>query len=631
MRRKCLVAALLLVAVIFTFAGCNYVGRPIGVANNATGTSANLANLLKQPVKTVIDKTTTKTTTIIDPAPDVPEEKPQEDDQKGKNDDEPKVEPEPEKETPKSPFAITTKEVFDKIQTVLKKVQADLVDAKSATGVSDALMGGRTVYVYMPYDVSGKDDAMMKSVASKLNMTVVLNNLNAEGVNFSAQMLRIHKSGTTADLMFVDQNIWGDIQYYTQPISSFVNFELGDKLNSFRSSMSGNYMISDGNYKSEESARDYYVASGIGAPYLLAYNKANLKSTGTLPEEDYCKAVTLADPAQMFKDQTWGLKAMQKMLIQSTVDKCVGLATIKEMKYNVDCWFGCDNVPAFKLDMYSKAAKLAEEDDNYSVAGASVQTLDTIQELYWTNKGANEQYVATFFTPDLKSRAISKLFNTYVGKDSITKYAMLSAEVEDLPALYAAAGNANWDFVGFPYGTMTENKIRSQEPDENGKFWEESGLDTLEMHTAGWASGFAVMDRCRNPAIALRFAEDYTVAWRENYESGFMGLLSDAQKARYEEMKAQMGVTFYRSMYSHATEMNDAYPGASGKTSSVQLSAMAEFTGAPELYTQLIFDKDQPIATYSARSYPTWSSYFTPERVDGMGAAYQLARVMFNY
>ena len=621
MKRKSVAAIALLLVMVLVLAGCNYVSRPIGAANHAMDTSNKLSELLKQPTKTVVQQTVHNITEI----------------EKAPAETEPEPEPEPEKEPITSPFQVTT-DVFSKIEELLQQVSDKMVDSTSATGVSDELMKGRTVYVYTPYDISGKDDAMMKSVANKLNMTVVVNNLNKTGAAYSAQMKKIVLSDTKADLMFVDQNIWGDIQYYAQPISSFVNFELGDKLGSFYGAMSENYSISDAYYKSEQSICDYYVAAGIGAPYLLAYNKGNLVSKGTLAEETdpdtmltYAE-VALDDPVKMYNNKTWGLKAMQQMLINSTVDKTVGLATVKDTVSSVNWWFGCDNVPGFKLNIYSKAALASAQDEYYSPAGMSRFTLDTIQELYWTNTGANKKNVAEFIDGADKEKAITKLFNTYIGTDAASQYAMLGIEAKDLPSVFAQAGDADWDFVGYPYGTATENQVRSLTPDDNGNYMVgTNGEDILTMHSAGWASGFAVLERCANPAIALRFAEDYTVAWQKDYESSFADLLSKDQAARYKDMKKNMGVTFYTSMMSHSSEMSDANPGAASKVSSDALSASAEFGATPELFTQAIFDKNTAIGSYDPTSAFKWSDYITTVRADGMAGSYELARVMFNY
>ena len=630
MKRKSVVAGVLLLAMVIVLAGCNYVSRPVGAGNNAQDSSSMLAVLMQQPVKTIIEETTQvetvrPSTSTTNPGttttPPTTEKPPVET---------------PTDETPTSPFQ-TTEDVFAKIEELLQKVSDDIVDSTSATGVSDELMKGRTVYVYTPYDISGKDDTMMKAVANKLNMTVVVNNLKQTGALYSAQMKKIVLSDTKADIMYVDQNIWGDIQYYTQPLSNFVNFELGDKLGTFHASMSANYSISDAHFASEQQTCDYYVAAGIGAPYLLAYNKANLVTTGKLAANtdtasmmNYAE-VQLADPVKMYNDGTWGLKAMQQMLINSTVDKCVGLATVKEVTAKTGWWFGCDNVPGFKLNLYSKAATLSSADDYDSVAGYSRFTLDTIQELYWTNTGANGLNVAAFVNENEKDKAITKLFNTYIGTDDASKYAMLGIEAGDLATIAAQAGDADWDFVGYPYGTIAENIIRSSDPMEDGEYYFENGEDIVKRHSAGWASGFAVLERCANPAIALRFAEDYTVAWQEDYESTFMELLSDEQQARYEDMKNNMGVTFYTSMMSHVTEETLAFPGASDKVSSDALSASAEFSATPELFTQLIYNKEVGVGSYTPSTAKKWSDFFTTTRADGMAGSYELARVMFNY
>lgn len=623
MKRKSLAAVALLLVLAFVLAGCNYVSRPIGAGNHTMDTSNKLSELLKQPTKTIVQQTV-HNITEVQKEPPVTEP--------GDNGDDQPVE-----ELITSPFQVTT-DVFSKIEELLQQVSDKMVNSTSATGVSDELMKGRTVYVYTPYDISGKDNAMMKSVANKLNMTVVVNNLNMSGAAYSAQMKKIVLSDTKADLMFVDQNTWGDIQYYAQPLTSFVNFDLGDELGSFYSSMSQNFSISDAYYKSEQLVCDYYVAAGIGAPYLLAYNRNNLVSTGVLAEESdeatmtTYAAVTLADPVKMYNNNTWGLKAMQQMLINSTVGKTVGLGTAKETASSVNWWFGCDNVPGFKLNIYSKAALASAEDEYYTPAGMSRFTLDTIQDLYWTNKGANNLNVAEFFETSDKEAAISKLFNTYIGSDSTTQYAMLGIEADDLATVFSKAGKADWDFVGYPYGTATENQVRSIIPDEDGNYMiGANGEDILTMHSAGWASGFAVLDRCANPAVALRFAEDYTLAWKEDYESSFKTLLSKDQAVRYENMKKNMGVTFYTSMISHSTEMSDAHPGAASKVTSEALTASAEFSANPELFTQAIFNKNTAVGSYDPAIASKWSEFVTIERANGMAASYELARVMFNY
>ncbi len=631
MKRKSLVAAVLLLVMLLVMAGCNYVSRPVGAGNNASDSSSMLAVLLEKPKKTTVEQATIEQETgnTGNVGNDQPSDQPS---------DEPTDEPVSSAE---SPFATTT-DVFSKIDELLQQVSDEIVDAKSATGVSDELMSGRTVYVYTPYDISGKDNTMMKSVANKLNMTVVVNNLNQNGALYSAKMKKIVLSGTKADLMFVDQNTWGDIQYYTQPLTSFVNFDLGDKLGSFHKAMSANFSISDNFYKSEQSIADYYVASGIGAPYLLAYNRDNLVTTGKLEETtDEVNFITmaevkLADPVQMYKDKTWSLGAMQKMLTNSTVGNCVGLATLKDTTASVNWWFGCDNVAGFKLNVYSKAALTSAVDDYFSPAGYSRFTLDTIQDLYWNNVGANKMNVAKFIQTAEKEKAITKLFNTYAGSDADGQYAMLGIEASDLTTMFSQAGKADWDFVPYPYGTATENLVRSSEP-VDGNYLHANGEDTLQLSAAGWASGFAVLERCGNPAVALRFAEDYTLAWQDDYEGEFMKLLSEEQKARYEDMKKNMGVTFYTSMMSHVTEAPLAFPGAAGKVTANNslaansLAASSEFASNPALFTQPIFDKNTALGSYNPQNIQKWSDFIDVNRANGMSASYQLARAMFNY
>ena len=262
MRRKSALAVILMIVMVVALTGCNYVSRPIGAGNNASDNSSLLAALLQQPTKTIItENTVVLTDPVVKEEPEEPTEEPEE----------PTEEPEEPTEEPEEVIEITTpfqttNDVFEKIEALLQKTADSIVDATSATGVSDELMKGRTVYVYTPYDISGQDEAMMQSVANSLNMTVVVNNLNTTGASYSAQMRKIALSGTKADLMFVDQNTWGDIQYYTQNINSYVNFELGDELGTFYSSMSHNYSLSDSYFDSDKSVEKFYVAAGIGAP-----------------------------------------------------------------------------------------------------------------------------------------------------------------------------------------------------------------------------------------------------------------------------------------------------------------------------------------------------------------------------
>lgn len=619
MRRKSVIAIVLLITMVFVLAGCNYVSRPVGAGNNSSDNSSILSNLLKQPTKTIYEETE-----VIYKDPVI------EDTEDEGGDDAPVEEP------ITSPFQTTT-DVFEKIEALLQQIADKKVDTGSATGVSDELMRGRTVYLYTPYDISSQDDTMIKSVANKLNMTVVVNNLNQTGAMYSAQIRKIVKSDAKADIMFVDQNIWGDIQYYCQPIDSFVNFEIGDKIGSFYGSMSANYSIADSFFPSLQTLSNAYVAAGIGAPYLLAYNKSNLVTTGKLAGgfdphkmENY-KEVVLADPVKMYNDGTWGLKAMKQMLIDSTINKCVGLGSLKDITSSVNWWFGCDNVPAFSLNIYKQSALASSTDDYFSVAGHSRFTLNTIQDMYWNTTGANGLTVAQFVDTKNQDKLLSKLFNNYIGTDSVNSYAMVGIEAHQFKDVVAAAGDAKWDVVGYPYGTIAEDIIRSSEPGENGQYMYNDDQDVLKTHSAGWASGFAVLDRCANPAIALRFAEAYTLAWQENYESSFKDLMTDAQWDRYIEMKKNMGVTFYTSMISHSVEMSDAYPGNASMISSDALSASSEFATTPELFTQLIFNKDVAIGSYNPSFTPKWSDYFTPENVDGMAGALELARVMFNY
>ena len=84
-------------------------------------------------------------------------------------------------------------------------------------------------------------------------------------------------------------------------------------------------------------------------------------------------------------------------------------------------------------------------------------------------------------------------------------------------------------------------------------------------------------------------------------------------------------------MISHVAEAPLAFPGASSKVASDALSASTEFAATPELFTQLIYNKEVGVGPYNPKLSGKWSDFFTTARADGMAGSYQLARVMFNY
>lgn len=558
MKSKKILAVLLIMVVLATLSGCNYVRRPSGVANNGSDISKKLSDLLIIPQYTYED------------APSVDVEV--SNGSKIEDTEEPNDEPEEEPDPILNPFNSTydANSLLTKIEQLMQTMKTQRGVANSATGVSNELLAGRTIKILVPDDFPIDDeneavDAMVAQYGCAVNVKRV-----GTGSSYVAACRRAVLSGDDVDLMYVDNSIWGDVHSFTQSINNFVNFDLGDELNTFSSSFSKKFYVQD---DLDENTVYYHVASGIGAPYMLAYNKANIKSA-TLAESTYeqddelvtLRAIEVTDPVEMYNNRTWGISAFTEMLKASTAGTRVGLASKIDELNGLDIWYGMENCAGFQISFTSGRAYTTVD----AVQSASA---DIVQSWYWDLIGADKKnYVGSLedVADWANDTVYEKLFNRYNGIDAIESYAFAAIELEDFASM-AAKGNeatADWDFVAYPYGVTYEETYRAfSEEDFKSKVQADSEItDDVDFEkeiitpVAGWAGGFAVMKTCQNPSVALRVAEEYTKIWKAENEEPCIKVMSDAQKARYADMKENIGLSFVRSWAEKAADVNAVYP-----------------------------------------------------------------------
>jgi len=565
MKLRKILAVMLIVVVLVTLAGCNYVKRPTGVANYGADISDKLASLLIKPDYQYQDPTTENKNWYEEPKEEEPKE------------EEPKEE-EPKEEEPDpvyTPFTSTydAETLLSKIETLISTMKVERGVANSATGVSDELLNGRAVKILVPDDFPiEEENAAVKAMAAQYGCAVHVRRAGT-GSAYVAACRRAVLSGDDVDLMYVDNSIWGDVHTFTQSINSFVNFELADKLNTFSSSFSDKFFVKD---DLDETLVYYHVAAGMGAPYLLAYNKANVKSATLAAETQIADGVAttlreikVADPIEMYNNRTWSVGAFTEMLKASTVGGNVGIASKLDALEGLDIWYGMEDFGGFAISANTgKATITTTAAVNYS------ETADVVQSWYWTATGAEKtNFVGSFEKASAwdDEKVYEKLFNTYTGGDVAKSYSFLACELEDLAAVKKVADQtvSDWDFVAYPYGKTFETTYRALTEEEfNEKVQAEAESEELgeeyedEIITpvAGWAGGFAVMKTCENPSVALRVAEEYTKIWKAEHETPILDQLTAEQQERYEDMKKNIGISFVRAWAEKAADVNATYP-----------------------------------------------------------------------
>ncbi len=610
MKVRKILAAVLVMVVLVSLAGCNYVSRPSGVANYGSDISDKLSSLLIIPDYQYEDPTTKNKTWYEQPKEEEPEPDPE---------PEPEPEPEPDPDPVYTPFTSTysADELLSKIENLISTMKVERGVANSATGVSDELLNGRAVKILVPDDFPiEEENEAVKAMTAQYGCAVNVRRVGT-GSAYVAACRRAVLSGDDVDLMYVDNSIWGDVHSFTQSINSFVNLELADELNTFSSSFSEKFYVKD---DLDETLIYYHVAAGMGAPYLLAYNKANVKAA-TLAEETQVstagvattlREIAVSDPVEMYNNRTWSVSALTEMLKASTTGTNVGIASELDALEGLDIWYGMENYGGFAISANTgKATITTTSNVDYS------KSADAVQSWYWTVKGVeNKNYVGSFEKASAweDESVYEKLFNAYAGEDSVKSYSFLACELEDLLKVKEVADKtvSEWDFVAYPYGTTFETTYRAlteeeftqkvqaeQESEAAGEEYEKEIITPV----AGWAGGFAVMKTCENPSVALRVAEEYTKIWKNEHETPVLEQLTADQQERYEDMKKNIGVSFVRAWAEKAADVNAVYPDCAN-----YLYGATAATGSSSAGTSIT--TQNPDAHASDRSYFLGLSFF---------------------
>ncbi|MBR2013751.1 MAG: hypothetical protein IJ995_06010 [Clostridia bacterium] len=564
MNLKRISAILMIIAVVLSLAGCNYIGRPSGAANNSEDISSMLKNLL------IIPSFNYEEAPEGDPeydyvGPDLvpmPDEEP-----------EPEPEPEPDPDPVYTPFTSTfdSTTLLSKIDELVQAAKAVGGPADSATGVSDELLNGRSIKIMVPdnFPIAEEDEAV-KALAEQYGCSVNVRRAGT-GSTYVANCRKAALSGDKVDLMYVDNSVWGDIHSFTQPIQSFINMELGDEVGTYTSAYSEKFFVQD---TLDASIINYYVAAGMGAPYLLIYNKDNLKAA-TLAEETVVNAegakttlreIKVTDPVEMYANGTWGINAFTAMLQASTKGSNVGIASEIDRLDGLDIWYGMEDFAGFRINSATGVANLAAQEELTPVN----KSVDVVQDWYWNLKGEDQKnYIGSFAPADDYSDEIvfEKLFNCYNGNDAIKSFSFVGSDLQDLAAIdkMAEATGNEWEYVAYPYGETYEDTYRAMTEEElNAAIAAgDEGTEKFVTPVAGWVGGFAVMKTCQNPSVALRVGEEYVKIWKADYEAPYLKVMNEEQLARYEDMKSNIGVSFVRAWAEKSADVNAAYPGYS--------------------------------------------------------------------
>ncbi len=625
---KSIIAVVLVCLMLFALASCNKVKRPSGANNNSTDNSSRLQQLLIKDTF-VPDDDDDEQDPPVDDDDDDKQEPPADDDDDDEG--EPPVDDEPE--VSDTPFNAPG-DVITKINEILGQLSQESVDATSATGVKDELMTSRTVTVMAPYQIfEGQDDAIA-TIASNLNMNIDFQVIDGD---YTGKIRQMVLAGKKADLMYVDQEAWGVTHHFTQEITKYVNFSIADKLDTFSSQLSAKF-----GYGNPADKR-FYVASGISSPYMLVYNKNNVTVptktiTGDIytdfsklgedekaPDVEY-KDVVIKDPATMYSEGTWSLSAFGELLKANTVSGKVGMLSFLNDDLNFDVWFGMEDNAGFAVDSTMRSTTVDASmfaDEALDTVGAH---MDELQKFYWETTGDDQSnYVANFVdaghgTGNIDNteymNTIDKMLGVYSGADIISSTSFVAIDFDDYSdiAAYAKSKNVELDFVPAPYGYLVEQAIRSSDPDDNGIYTNEGGFEVAK-YAASKVGGFSVVKTCQNPAVALRVAEEITKAWKTNYEANIVSGMTEAQQARYAEMKKNPGVSFFRSIYAntastyHKTNASEILIRLDDGTRSAY-QGFQIYSATPEVLTQPMYAKNTTVGPYEANTFKTWSEFF---------------------
>ncbi len=643
---KNIIALVIVCLMLFALASCNKVKRPEGAKNNSTDNSNRLQQLLVKDTFVPDDDDDDEQEPPADDDDDDEQEPPADDDDDDEqeppaDDDDDEQEPpvDDEPELSDTPFNAPG-DVITKINEILGQLSQESVDATSATGVKDALMTSRTVTVYAPYEIfKGQDDAIA-SIASNLNMNIDFQVIQGD---YTGKIRQMVLAGKKADLMYVDQEAWGITHHFTQEITKYVNFSIADKLDTFSSALSSKFAYGN------PADQRYYVASGISTPYMLMFNKNNvivpektisgdiytdfskLEEDEKAPDIEY-KDVVVKDPITMYTEGTWGVSAFTEILKANTVSGKVGMLSFMNDDRNFDIWFGMEDNAGFAVDNIMRSTNVdASMYANEALDNVGAH-MDALQALYWTTTGEDESnYVANFIdaghgtgtidTAELNA-TYDKMLGTYKGADLVSSTSFVAVDFDEYTDVvaYAKAQGVEVDFVPMPYGFIAEQAIRSTDPDEAGLYADENGNEVAK-YAASKIGGFSVIKTCENPAVALRVAEEITKAWKTNYEATIVSTMTEAQQARYAEMKKNPGISFFRSIYANtassyhttnATEILNRLDDGTRNT----YQGFQVYSATPEVLTQPMYAKNTTVGPYEANTFQTWSEFFYGKKSD---------------
>ncbi len=614
---KNIMAALLICIMVFAMAGCNYMNRPDGAKNNSTDNNNRLAMLLEKDKEVFIpdndddDGNYTPPPTTDDDEDTPPPTTDDDDDDNGNDTPPPSTDDDDdEQDLSDTPFNAPG-DVISKINEILGSISNEVVDATSSTGVKDELMTSRTVNIYLPYQLFDGQGAAVESIAGKFNMNINANIIR--GIDYVTSIKRAVLSGDKADLMYVDQESWGYSQHFTQDISNFVNFDIADKLGTFSSSLSGKFQIYNAAYGNK-----YMVASGIASPYLLVYNPDNIVVPDiTIPanDEEGAKEIKISDPVTMFNEKTWGVSAFTELLKASTVSGRVGLASIIDDDRNLDIWMGMENNASIAIEYNSMLAQVDSGFVGREALDSVGDNMDLLQSWYWSQiSNDNSNYIAQWTDASDWENTVNKLIGTYSGYDPVNSYSFMQVDLDQYVEIKskADAAGTELEFTAIPYGAYTESILLAS-ANEDGIAYDSSGVE-LRPWSAGWIGGFSVLKNCENPSVALRVAEELTTAWKTYYEAPIVATMTEEQQARYNTMKENIGISFYRSVvknvesvYSiYGAELSERLP----KESRNLYASLQMFSDAPGSLTQPMYRKNTSLGSYDANTFDTWSDFY---------------------
>lgn len=534
-------------------------------------------------------------------------------------------------EADESPFNAET--LFNRVKSAIVKAQTKET-ISSAINIKDEQMENKSITYYVPgYGNFALEDTVVAGLADKFNMTVVTKHVR-NGINYNLDVRNAVNAGKAVDLFSVKPEDWGTLHTYAQDITDLVDFDLMAKQdaemqldenapsevpeNKYRSKLLRSYMnafrirgessfkhnmnnASAIEYVNRREAKDdrYYAVAGVGAPYILAYNKAMIREYNAAQTDENQK---LPDPAELYwrnnlyeitatteqsptepvviesgeypyvdwdqrvgatkANANWTFKTESagegvfafKDIIEALTDvsknqfglawpdngiyKSVTSGSIAEPPIDIYPYFGS---PYSFLDVYRDGGANKGMAAYFELKYPADQSAAPIQFITEENRKANIAKFTTAQVDNIKSPNAAAIKASPDAKNA--KYAFWHADASELPAIAANNNKDDWDFV--PYPSLL---------DGNGS---EFSKDLNYKTSPGWVVGFAVGKNSSKAAISLRFAEELSSVWNNLYEEPIRKSLTNKQWKRYQQMKQMMSAHTFEAM-EKSIMMNDS-------------------------------------------------------------------------